>query len=485
MYIGLDVGTSSVKAVVFSENGTQLASAAAAYQILGTGPDLELDPEEVRDAAYTVLQKVSCAGYEIRSIGISSLGEAAVLLDGDGKVIRNSILPGDPRGSDEAAQIPKRDLLTRRTGLPINGTYTMFKLLWLQKHCPEQFAQIRRVMLYGDYIGWCLTNEAAISFSLASRACAFDLEQRKFFPPFSGIDPDWFSTPVRADAMIGRVTREAADQTGIGAGTPVFAGGHDQPCAAVGAGAVDTGAAADSIGTSECLTIHLGSQRLRSDQITKTNYACQPFMEDHRYDTMAYTHTAGRMVEWYLQQVLHMSQPNANRILAGRCTKGPSGLLVLPHLSGSGTPTMDPCSVGAVIGLNLHTDEAAIYQGILEGISYEMKLNLKRLEELGVRCSRIVAVGGGAHSDIWLQIKANIYQLPIETTVHSDASALGAAIAAAVGQGDFTSISEASRQLARTGRIFYPQETQVRRYEAVYQQYESLYQAIKQIRQEV
>lgn len=481
MYIGLDIGTSSVKAVLFSHKGHVIERALKAYSVQGADQTLELDPRQVRDAVFNVLKKIGEGGNEIRAIGISSLGEAAVLQDANDQIIGNSILPGDKRGTREAEFLINDMELIRKSGLPINSTYTLCKLLWIKQHQPEIFSRIYHVMLFGDFIGWCLTGERKIGRSLASRTLAYDINEGKFFSIADGIgiSPEWFSQPAEAEECLGTLLPSIAELLKLDKNIRVYVGGHDQPCAAVGSGVLRRGEASDSIGTSECITICLGEEKLNTVTIRNANFACEPFLKKNYYNTMVYTHTAGRFVEWFLKDILQ--QKNAFERFNKQCKEKPSDVLVLPHLSGSGTPYMDSMSTGAMIGLNLHTNQSDIYQGILESISYEMKQNLQLLKESGIECKRIVAVGGGAKSQTWLQSKADIYQMPIYTMKCEDASALGAAISAAKGLGDYQSMEEAVECMTAYKNVVEPRKALIPLYEEKYEQYLRLYDAVKSV----
>lgn len=479
LLIGLDIGTSSVKAVLFTEGGEVIKKSQRSYLFRGEEGMSELDPEQVRDAVFHVLKDAGEGQHGIEAIGISSLGEAAVLLDHDGRVICRTILPGDQRGTQEAEMLKADPELVRRSGLPVNSTYTVCKLLWIRKHRPEWFAKIHYVMLFGDFIGWCLTGERKISRSLASRTLAYDIYGDCFFQPADGILPEWFSQPVGAEECVGTLLPGIAAELGLDQGIKVYAGGHDQPCAAVGAGICRRGEAADSIGTSECITVCMGDEPLDAGVIRDTSFACEPFMRKRQYNTLAYTHTAGRLAEWFIKDILQ--QPDLYEELSGQCKDKPSQVLVLPHFSGSGTPYMDSMSTGAIAGLSLHTGRADIYQGILESISYEMKLNLQLLKEHGIACYKIAAVGGGAHSGEWLQIKADIYGIPVHTVYCGEASALGAAAAAASGLGTYQTIEEAAEAMVRYRQVIEPRQEMIPLYEEKYGQYRRLYGAIKDV----
>jgi xylulokinase len=483
MYIGLDAGTSGVKAVLFAPGGAALCRSARNYPIAGTGADLELSPEAVFSAVMETLMEIAATGNEVKAVGISSLGEACVFLDREGRVLRNTILPGDKRGAEflDGLSGSRADRIAGITGLPLNATYTAFKLLWVQKYEPELYAKIAAVMLYGDYIAWRLTGAKGIGYSLASRTMLFDNKTCAFSGEIFdslGIDRNLFSPPARADALVGTLRPEIARAANLPPSVKVFAGGHDQPCAAAGAGCFLPGQAVDSMGSSECITPVLGASFLDPAFIKKTNFPAEPFLVDGNYNTMAYTHTAGRLLEWYVQGILNKND------YAGfdrRCKKEPTGLLVLPHFAGAGTPTMDHLSTGAIVGLNLHTDSIAIYQALMENITYEMKLNLDLLAENGIALEEIAAVGGGAKSPVWLQYKADIFGLPVYTLECTEASSLGAAMAAAKGDGAFASLKEAAKAMVKKRRVYEPDNSVTPLFEEQYRRYQGLYAGIKQI----
>lgn len=485
MYIGLDIGTSGVKAVLFSETGEMRARSVREYPVRCEGGHIELSPDEVSSAAFDALYEICSVHKDVRAVGISSLGEACILLDADGKPLCNAILPGDVRGAEYLPMLMQtQDKLADRTGLPLNATYSLCKLLWVRDHEPKLFEQVKRVMLFGDYIAYRLTGEAGIPYSLASRTLLFDIHMMKFpssFFGFHGLSPALFSPPVSAEEKTGAVLPAAAARTGLPAGTAVFAGGHDQPCAAMGAGALTAGEAVDSIGTSECITPVIGQTGFAAGFIKETNLACEPFLQTGVYNTMAYTHTAGRLLKWYACSILGRGGEHVFHELDAMCGKDPTGLLVLPHFSGSGTPYMDHLSTGAVVGLNLHTKPSDLYQAIMESVSYEMKINLELLKENRIPLKKIFAVGGGANSDVWLQYKANIYGLPVYTPQCKEASALGAAICAAKGFGAYSSFKEAAEHMVHIEREYFPDTRRTGAFLEQFERYRGLYRQIKGI----
>jgi xylulokinase len=486
MYIGLDVGTSGVKAIIFSPEGKVLCQSSRTYPFCGTGEQLELSPDTVFDRTLEVLGEIAAEKREVQAMGLSSLGEACVFLDKDGNSVRNTILPGDPRGSEFIPKLfsafpPGR--IEEITGAPVNSTYTLLKLLWIKEHEPENYEKTAMVMLYGDYVAWRLSGNRGISHSLASRTLAFDCRNCVFSREILdtlGVNPGLFSSPVSADSFIGTLTPVVCTATGLPPGTKVYAGGHDQPCAAVGSRCLVSGQAADSMGSSECITPIIGKTLFDSAFITKTNFAAEPFLVVGMYNTMAYTHTSGRLLEWFVKSILKRS---SYAELDNLCCRKPTGLLILPHFAGAATPTMDHRSVGAIVGLNLHTDEVRIYQGLMENINYEMKLNMDLLRENGVPLQEITASGGGAKSKVWLQIKADILGVPVRIPECKESSAMGAAMAAAKGTGAFSSYEEAALAMVKIKTVYEPDQARTVQFEEQYLRYGNLYTGIKHINQ--
>jgi xylulokinase len=489
VYIGLDLGTSGVKAVLFSPDGLELRRSARTYPLTGKGERLELSPADVFNAVIAVLGEIAAGGKEIRGIGLSSLGEACVFLDKKGALLRDTILPGDRRGAEYAEREAEKNRdyrIETLTGAPVNSTYTLFKLLWVKNHEPEIYEKLDRVMLYGDYIAWRLTGGRGISHSLASRTLAFDVRRGIFSDEIlgpHGIDRGLFSSPVPGDAPVGRLLPEIAAATGLDGAVKVYAGGHDQVCAALGSGCVEAGQAADSMGSSECITPVLGALAgsglpLEPAFIRRTNFPLEPFIIPGTYNSMAYTHTAGRLLEWYVKDILKRS---SYAELDRSCGSGPTGLMILPHFAGAGTPTMDHRSVGAIVGLNIHTKDTDIYQALMENINYEMKQNLELLKGNGIPVREITASGGGARSPVWLANKANIFGIPVRTLQCPEAAAMGAAIAAARGDAFFSSFREAVQAMVRIKGCHEPDAAMVRLYREPYQRYTALYAGIRKI----
>lgn len=487
MYIGLDLGTSAVKAVLFDLEGNMIKRSSKEYGIHGAGEDLEISPNELLNSVIYVLSEVAVFSKEIKAIGISSLGEACVLIDSNGNPLMNSILPGDKRGAEYLPDLLSRineTNVVEITGVPVNSTYTINKILWIKKKRPDIYEKTYKFMLFGNYIAYKLTGEEAIDYSLASRTMAFDYKEKKFssvIAKAAEIEEGMFPKVVSPGTLIGKVSSAIARDTGLSPNTLVFAGSHDQPCAALGSGAIKKGEAIDSIGTSECITPIIGKSCFTPEFIKSTNFACEPFIEDGIYNTMAFTHTAGRLLNWYVNSIIKENDSSPYQKLDKLCSAHPTKLLILPHFSGSGTPYIDHASTGAIVGLNLHTNDVDLYQAMMESISYEMRINIDLLHQNGIQFNRIIAAGGGSNSDVWLNYKANIYNIPISTLQCNEASAMGAAMIAAKGDGNFDSFDEAIKMMVKVKKVYYPNPRLVPEFYEQYQKYQNLYSSVKNV----
>jgi len=483
MYIGLDIGTSSVKAILFSETGKVLCKCTKSYAIKNNVSEKsELDPIDVRKTVIETLRYLAKSGYEVKTIGISSLGEACVLTDENDNILSNTILPGDIRGAeflDEINDYRNEYFLEYTTALPVNSTYTLPKLLWIKKYEPLIFQKIKHIMLYGDYIGHYLSGERKISFSLASRTQLFDINKKIFSSDILhrfNLDKAFFSTPNPATEILGVIRPDIANKTGLPYNVKIYIGGHDQPCAALGAGCLFKGQAVDTTGTSECITPIIGNKPFSPEFIKRTNLCSEPSVIPGVYNTLAYTHTAGRLLEWYLNTILCRSSYEE---MEKQCKLEPTGLLIMPHFSGAGTPTMDHKSVGTITGLSLNTTDVDIYQALMEGITYEMRVNLELLRECNITPTEVSVVGGGVKSYKWLFYKANILQIPVKILHCEEASSLGAAMSSAVGHGCFANFEQAVSGMVSVDKIIYPEDKTEKKYSEIYIDYCKLYENIK------
>ncbi|MFW6007515.1 MAG: FGGY-family carbohydrate kinase [Bacillota bacterium] len=494
--LGLDIGTTGCKATIIDFNGNKKTSAYREYSLENPGPGLEeLNPEKVWNSVQQVIRKTTenYQGKEIKAISISSFGEAAVPLDSKGNVLYNSIMYIDKRGEEEIKQL-KQNLNEKEvlqiTGTSIHPMYTLGKLMWLKKHKPKVYNKTRKFLLYADFILYKLGGEPVINYSLASRTMAFDVINKKWSGKIlntAGIDKNKLPEPVPSGSIIGQISKTQAAKLDLPEKVLLVAGGHDQPCAALGAGIIKNGIAVDGMGTVECITPAF-KQPIISKQMAEANLVCCPHVKDDMYVTYAFNFTGGSLLKWYRDNFGYEEKQLAQKrgadvydILIEKAAKQPTDIYILPHFAGSGTPYMDTESRGAIIGITMETGKKEIIKAVLEGITYEMMINLECLDQAGVEVNELRAVGGGAKSDYWLQLKANMMGKKIVSLNITEAGTLGVAMLAGTAAGIYNSLEEAVDKLVKIKKEFYPDKEKYQLYQQKFEIYKKIYPGIKNI----
>lgn len=492
--MGLDIGTTGAKATVFAEDGRLLGGAYAEYPLESPRPGwLELDAERVWDAVVDVVRRAAgLAGRDpAAAMAISCLGEAAVPLDASGAVLDRAIIGFDTRASalfDAWIADQDRARIMSLTGQPPSQMVTVVKLMWIRDHQPELFKRIARYPCFGDFACIRMGLPPMIDHTMAARTMGFDIHRRVWSDEMArrcGLDFGVFSPPVATGCVIGELGAKAARTLGLPAGCKVCAGAHDQPAGALGAGVFESGLAMDATGTVECFAVSM-EQPVVNTIMMENNLSCYPHAVRDLFISLAFNFTGGSLLRW-VRDVLggeeraraEQERRDVYAVLTEAMSPEPTGLFVVPHFTMTGTPHMDPDPVGAIVGLTLSTSRAELLRAVLEGITYEMKLNLSLLERAGVAVRELRAIGGGAKSDFWLQLKADMFGRPVVRMSVTEAAGLGMAISAGVGAGIYPSVREAVAELIRPGRIFEPNPRNARFYDERLPQYARLYPRLK------
>ncbi len=489
---GLDVGTTGCKCSVFDENGKLIAKAYEEYDLEGGGSStFELDPLKVKAAVFLVLNKVSkqCGNDDIEAIAVSSFGEAGVPVDARGNVLFNSMLYTDVRGAKECEKLVSllgRQAVMDETGINAHPMYSISKIMWLKENMPDIFKKMHKFLLYEDYIIYLLTGNTVIDHSLASRTMAFDVSALKWSELIldaADIDKDIFSDAVISGTVAGTVTERASEDTSLRAGTKVIAGGHDQVCAAAGAGIFSPGRAVNGMGTVDCIT-PVFSGPVINREMMDSSFACVPYAIAGLYATYAFNFTGGALLKWFRDNFTCRQHKDMYAWLDRNAGSRPGDILVLPHFAGAATPYMDPDAKGAVVGLTLKTTQGEFYRALMEGVAYEMMYNMERLETAGISIGSLTAVGGGARSDVWLQIKADLFDIPVCTLDLDEAGTCGAALIAAVATGVFPDMKTGHEKMVNTRKYFEPVAQNHDKYMHNYIKYKRMYESVKKITEE-
>lgn len=490
MYIGLDIGTSGTKAALIDETGSVRRSAQVSYGFCNTsGGYRELDAREVWEAAFSCLKQAG-AGSGAKTITVSSLGEAIVLIDPDGNPLAPGITGTDVRGTQQLEELRARygvRALTELTGQNLSTIYSANKILWLKEHEPELYGRAWKILTFQDYIIFRLCRAAAIDRSMASRTMLFDINRNDWSDRLLGdlqIGREKLASVLPAGSVAGEVTRDVAEAAGLPAGTKVVVGTHDHICNAIGSGVCEEGFCADTVGTTEGLTAVLGREQLSSENIEKYQISCEPFAVDGLFNTVAWNNTSGVLLRWFVNEMVREEAPEAIIETFGKMNgampEKPTGLFVLPHFSGAATPYMDSRSKGAILGLTLDTSREEIYKALMEGANYELALILDGLIKAGLTPRRFVATGGALSPEL-LQIKADVLGHPVATVKNRQTGTLGGAILGAVAAGNFRDIPEAVRAMVQEDRVYRPDPERSRIYREKLEIYKKIYPAIAEI----
>jgi len=465
---GLDVGTTGCKVTVFTAEGENLGREYRDYPVRRDVDAQEIDAVSLAECVRDCVRAAKARFGRIEAMGVTSFGEAFVLVDSEGVPLRPILLCTDARGAEECREFCGRFGTGRATeisGVKPSESYSFPKLMWVKAHEPDVYARARYVMLVEDYVIFLLTGNRAIDFSLAARTAAFDIRRLCWSDEIlsaAGLDAAMFSRPVPT----GEVAGVDAD------GMKVVAGGHDQVACAVGAGVFESGVAAEGAGTVECIT-PVFAEVPATTRFQDDNYCAVPYFGN--YVSYAYSYTGGELLRWCKDAICRRDHAE----MQSGAYDGPTGLLVLPHFAGAATPYMDSGSRGAIVGLTLATTDRDIYLASMEAVAYEMRLNMERLADSGVKFDRLVATGGGAKSKLWMQIKADVLALPFDTLETEDAGTVGCAMMACVAAGVFANLQAAAKVLVRKTGTYEPNAEMHARYSAVYERYKKLYNAVR------
>ena len=489
--IGLDIGTTGCKAIIFSDDWRILGQGKREYSILTPQTNwAEQDAELVWNLAVESLaEAISQSKTDPpRAMALSVQGEAVIPVDKQGRPLQNAILGMDTRTTEENEWLAETfgdEMLFNRTGMPMHTMNTLTKVLWLKKHEPAIWDRSHQFLLYEDYFLKRLTGKASISHCLASRTQMYDLQNSCWAEDIlekCGIDAGSVSelAPV-AGGVVGYLGKNIADRIGLNGGVLVVSGGHDQACAALGSGVIKPGLAMVSSGTAEVVEVAMSSPVL-SESLRRGNISVYRHVVPELYLSMTLNHSGGLLLRWFRDTLAkdkllegRQSGKDAYDLMLADVKLWPTDLMVLPHFSGSGTPTLDTTSRGAFLGMTFATTRADIAKAILEGLTFELRVNLDLLRESGIEIEELHTVGGGARSEIWLQIKADICQTPLRVPRVTEAACLGAAVLASVGAGDYDCINSALQEAVVLDRTITPSSRNVEIYKRRYELYLELY----------
>ena len=489
VFLGLDLGTSGVKAILMDERGDVVRSATTPLTLSTPHPGwAEQDPEAWWAASLESIRQVG-NGERVAAVGISGQMHSSVFLDRAGKTIRPALLWCDGRTTDECREITERvggeERLRDLASNPALEGFTLPKVLWLRNHEPEAFRRLATVLLPKDYLRYRLTGTLATEPSDASATLMYDTARLRWSTEIlETLElPESIVPEVGGSAeVLGRVTPEVAALTGLPAGTPVVGGGADNACGAAGVGAIAPGEAVASWGTSG--TVLAPTAEPKVDPGLRAHTFCH--VVPNTWYLMGVMLSAGGAFAWYRDQLARemAGTPDANRVLneeAAAIPPGADGVTFLPYLQGERTPHRDASARGAFVGLSLAHTRAHLTRAVLEGVCFGMRDSLEILRDLGMPIDQLLLTGGGAKSPFVRRLQAEVYGVPVATVSREEGPAYGAALLAAVGAGAFPDMNAAVRATQSRGKPEHPAAGAHAAYAEPYARFRALYPALRSL----
>lgn len=494
--LGLDIGTTGCKAVLFDRDGTLLAIASREYAVDLPRPGwAEHDIERVWVLSVAAMTEVIAVAHvgEVAAIGLSVHGEAVTPVDAAGRPLGPTILGMDTRTEPQNDWLREHlgaDFLLARTGLPVHTVNTLPKLLWLRDHEPETWRDAARFLLVEGFLAQRMTGAAVTSECLASRTQMFNTVGGGWDPEILdaiGLDERRLGDVLPSGSPVGWLRDDLVDALGLRRAPLVVTGGHDQACGALGAGVTRPGLACVSTGTAEVVEAVLPAPVLEP-ALADAGLSMYRHVVPGMFLVMTLNHSGGLSLRWFRDEFCEPQRDTAAatgrdvyELLLASAPDVPTSLLVMPHFAGSGTPRPDPSSRAAIVGLTFDSGRGEVARAILEGLTYELRANLELLLAAGVEVRTLRAIGGGAQSPLWLQLKADITGIPVVRPLVTEAAGLGAALLAGVGAGIFSSAVDAADACLHVAETRMPDPGAHRAYDERYALYRSLYPALTSV----
>ncbi len=487
--LGLDIGTSGVKALLISVEGKIISSKTVSYPL--TTPHsgwAEQSPYDWWEATVKVIKETVSNNLidsnQIKGISLSGQMHSSVFLNEKMEVIRPAILWSDTRTSGQCKEIYAKagglDQLIHYVSNPALEGFTAPKILWLKENEPENYQKVKHILLPKDYIRYRLTNELFTEVSDAAGTLLFEVIKKRWSTGLLKkleIDPDLLPPVLNSFDLAGRITKPIAEKTGLKFKTPVVAGGADNACGAVGSGIIQEGRVMVSIGSSGVVLAHTNNpQADQEGRIHLFNHACP----DSWY-MMGVSLSAGISYEWLERKLFNhrLSYAKLDQ-LAEEIEPGSEGLIFLPYLYGERTPHNDANARGVYFGISGKHDQRHFVRAVMEGVTFALKDSLELIKDKGVKIKEIRAIGGGAKSRVWQQILADILGEEINLLNVEEGPALGAALIAGVGVGVYSSFAEAVNGIVKVRKTIVPRTQNTEKYNQYYQLYKKLYYSLKE-----
>ena len=493
--MGIDIGTSGCKAAVFDENGQQLVLVNREYDVIFTADDgVELDSDAVIANCFESIKKCTSLVEKnsIIGLGISSQGEAFTAVGEDNKSLCNAMVSSDKRSLPFANTWPEKfgkEKLYQLTGHTAHPTFTLFKLLWLKKNKEEVWKKAKKFLCFEDLLQFRLGLDPAIGWPLAGRTMMFDVRKHCWSDEILDsleLKPEKLARPMPSGSLAGKIDPTIAKDLGLAQNAFVVTGGHDQVCSALGAGVVKPGIAMYATGTVDCITPCF-EKPIFTDQLQTNNLCTYDYALEGKYATVAYSLTGGNILKWFRDEFASeeiekakQTGVDAYELILEKTWKKPSTLLVLPYFTTTGTPYFDAETKGAIFGLRISTERGDFIRALLEGVAFEMRLNLDIIEDSGYKIDELRIVGGGARSRMWSQLKADVTGKTVTTLKLTEAGCMGAAMLACASASGI-SIYNLAEKWVKVESVLEPDKDFQIHYNKKFKSYKKLYQSVREL----
>lgn len=478
--MGIDLGTSSVRAGIFHEEGEQLAVSSRTYSVQTPEPDrAEQNPgvwwkctcEAIQEALHTA----KVAGSVITGISFSGQMHGGVLLDRDGDPVAPAIIWADSRSVEECSEITdilgKEQLERILMNRIFPGTQAAI-LLWFRKNESKLWQRIRRILLPKDYLRYRMCGLYNTEPSDASSTLLFDIGMREWSEDILkvlDIPLDYLPYVVNSDQYIGE-TVGIEDVTGLPDGIPVIMGGADQPCAALGNGVLDKGIVLVTIGTGGQIHAPVSSP-LTSPELSLNTFCHLP---ESRWYVMGATLSAGLSLHWFRETFAPGTSFDILTREAEQVTPGAEGLFFEPYLAGKRSPVYEPLASGKFSGIRLSHARGHFVRAVMEGVLFELKVNLDVMAEMGIVPETVIFSGGASKSPLWVQIIADVFNLPIRISDQDEQACFGAALLAGIGTEVYKDYWKAAEMVRMPERTVEPDKENARLYEDQFERFKTI-----------
>lgn len=485
--MGIDIGTTAVKALIIDKIGNIMVKSSVEYELLlpNTGwveQDAEGMWQSVKSAVKLALKTFDGDRAEIRSVSLSTQRDTLVCVDGNNRPIRNMITWMDGRGSAQCAKL-ERDIGTDRiyeiTGAGISTIWTLAFILWLRENEPDNFRKTACFGLVHDFVLCRLGAEKhCLDTSNACQTMLFDLKMgvwSRELMEYGGISEAVLPALVQPATKVGTLSQALAEEFGLPEGIILVSGGGDQQCASLGAGAISDGDVEIGIGTAANILATMKEPVFD----VQHRLICHRAAVGGLWVLEGAMLATGKVVEWVRDTFYNgLSLKEIDRDIIGNSKPGAGGLVVLPHFEGAASPYWNSAAKGLIFGLTLSATKANIARAFFESISFEIRKNLDLLNELNVYPKKIIISGGASRSAVWMQMMADVTGVTVCTPAETDCAAVGAAILAGVGCGLFENEKQAVQKIVAVGQEYIPNQELKCLYHKIYIKNQKLYKAI-------